>query len=117
MSQFLRVCGSNGVVRRGKRDGRVGNNGDAPEVEALKVDAVPSERVDRSVGNVATILARLRRQRGLVRRGKRDGRVGNNGDAPDVEARKVGAVPSERVDRSVGNVATIPVHAAEAMGW
>ena len=54
---------------------------------------------------------------GVVRRGKRDGRVRNNGDAPEVEVRKVGAVPSERFDRSVGDVATIPAHAAEAVGW
>ena len=57
LSQFLRVCGSNGVVSRGKRDGRVGNNGDAPEVEAREVCAVPSERADRSVGDLATIPA------------------------------------------------------------
>ena len=75
-----------------------------------------SERVDRSVGDVATIPARLRMQRGLVRRGKRDGRVGNNDDAPEVEVRKVGAVPSERVDRGVGNVLAIPAHARRGKG-
>ena len=103
-------------MRRGKRDGRVENNGDAPEVEARKVDAVPSERVDQSVGDVATIPARLRRQRGLVRRGKRDGRVRNNGDAPEVEVRKVGAVPSERVDRSVGDVPASPARLRKQWG-
>ena len=52
----------------------------------------------------------------MVRRGKRDGRVGNNDDAPEGEARKVGAVPSERVDRSVGDIPASPAHARRGNG-
>ena len=66
--QYLRVCGSNRVVRSGKRDERVGNNYNAPEVEARKVDAMPSERDDRSVGDIVTIPARLRKQWGGEKR-------------------------------------------------
>ena len=56
------------MVRRGKRDGRVRNNGDASEVEVRKVGAVPSECADRSAGNVLAILARLRKQQGGEKR-------------------------------------------------